>query len=239
MEFKMKYKIKYDLLPIDTMKRSGIKMMKVGFITDHDTGNINSTARGNISYFKRTADDSYASAHVFIDDKEILICIPCLEEPEKAWHVLYEKPKDNELFGDDANDIAIGLELCYFNDYNRTLEAYKKYIWFNAYLMFYHNLTISKITGHHILDPERKTDPMNALNILGKTFEDLLNDIQKEYDECMPEKKSWEQELGEKAIDSLASKGKLHNPEEWKKKDLKNEYTPLWLFFEMYNRESE
>jgi len=47
--------------------------------------------------------------------------------------------------------------------------------------------------------------------------------------------KSWEQELGEKAIKSLAEKGKINNPDEWLAKDL-TEPTPLWLFFEMCNR---
>jgi polyhydroxyalkanoate synthesis regulator phasin len=48
--------------------------------------------------------------------------------------------------------------------------------------------------------------------------------------------KSWEQVTGEKAIDELVEKGKLNNPDSWKVKDLKNENTPLWLFFEMMNR---
>ncbi len=48
--------------------------------------------------------------------------------------------------------------------------------------------------------------------------------------------KTWQQIMGEKAIEELFSDGKLSNPEEWKKKDLLKEHTPLWLFFEMMNR---
>ncbi|SMB95291.1 N-acetylmuramoyl-L-alanine amidase [Desulfonispora thiosulfatigenes DSM 11270] len=48
--------------------------------------------------------------------------------------------------------------------------------------------------------------------------------------------KSWQQQTGEKAIDSLAKKGLIANSKDWKGKDLLNENTPLWLFFEMMNR---
>lgn len=48
--------------------------------------------------------------------------------------------------------------------------------------------------------------------------------------------KAWQQTIGEKAIDKLFADGKLSNPEDWKKRDLLNENTPLWLFFEMMTR---
>jgi len=48
--------------------------------------------------------------------------------------------------------------------------------------------------------------------------------------------KSWQQLMGEKAIDALAAKGLIQAPNDWKAKDLVNEQTPLWLFFEMLNR---
>jgi flagellum-specific peptidoglycan hydrolase FlgJ len=51
--------------------------------------------------------------------------------------------------------------------------------------------------------------------------------------------KTWEYELGCKAIDELYQKGLIDSPDSWKIKDLKNELTPLWLFFEMYRRLAE
>lgn len=50
------------------------------------------------------------------------------------------------------------------------------------------------------------------------------------------DKKSWQQQAGEKAITQLAQKGLIANAEGWKSKDLTNEPTPLWLFFEMMKR---
>ena len=185
MGFKMKYDIETKLLPLNTKRRSGYKINKFIFQTLHDTGNINSTAYGNVNYYINSANETSASAHEFVDDKHIVMCIPCYTNSEKAWHVMYGKPKDNEMFGDDANDVAIGVELCYFKDKERTLEAYKRYIWLIAYNAYYHKINIGALAGHFILDPERKVDPMSALNILNKTYNDLLNDIRKEYYECL------------------------------------------------------
>lgn len=183
MSFKQRYTIKESLLPTKTLRRSGIKNLGVKFVVVHDTGNPNSTAQGNVNYYKNSANSQSASAHVFIDDKDIIICIPL---NEKAWHVIYDVTTDNKIFGDDANDIAIGVELSFFpSDKDRTLEAYKKYVWFNAWLAYTYKLNPkTSFVGHHILDPKRKVDPTTALKVIGKTYQDLLNDIVIEYNEC-------------------------------------------------------
>lgn len=184
MSFKMKYPIKEDLLPKGTKRRGGTRNLGVKFVVDHDTGNPNSTAQGNVNYYRNSANTMSASAQVFIDDKEIIVCIPLYE---KAWHVLYNITLDNRLYGDDANDIAVGVELCYFpNDKARSMKAYDKYVWYNAYLAYTYKLNIAKdFIGHSKLDPGRKTDPENAFRYIGKTFPQFLADVQKEYNECI------------------------------------------------------
>ncbi|QNR70402.1 N-acetylmuramoyl-L-alanine amidase (plasmid) [Paenibacillus peoriae] len=195
MSFKMKYAIEQKLLPNKTKRRSGILMPRVGFVVAHDTGNPGSTATGNISYYTNSANDISASAHTFIDGSKIIECIPAtIGTPEKAWHVLYNRTKDNELFGDDSNDIAIGVELCYGESYKDgkltnkidDKEAYKRYVWYIAYVCYKFNLDpATKITGHFILDPGRKTDPgKNALPKMGITWEQFLKDVVTEYREC-------------------------------------------------------
>ena len=188
MTFKMKYSMRQDILPKGTKRYSGTKNLGVKFVVLHDTGNPNSTAQANVTYYKNSANTMSASAHVFIDDKEIIICIPL---NHKAWHVLYNVKTDNAAFGGDANDIAIGVELCYFpKDKARTLEAYKKYVWFNAWLAYEYKLNPHKsFIGHHKLDPGRKIDPVSALKVIGKTYENLLQDIVDEYMECTIEDK--------------------------------------------------
>lgn len=197
MAFKMKYAIGTSYLPKGTNRRSGIKAAKIRFIVLHDVGNDGynkktgrrngTTARGNINYYKNSPNIS-ASAHTFIDDAEILECIPAVTAAtEKAWHVLYNKTVDNQMYGDDANDAAIGVELCYFpEDKARSQKAYDKYVWYCAYLAYYFKLDPTKcFVGHETLDPGRKTDPSNGLKWIGKTTAQCIKDIITEYNECL------------------------------------------------------
>lgn len=63
-------------------------------------------------------------------------------------------------------------------------------------------------------------------------------DIKKDVKEVIEMAKSWMQENGEKAIESLAEK-KLLDKESWKNKDLEKENVPLWLFFVLMDRISK
>lgn len=189
MGFKMKYPIEKRYLTSGSKRRSGILMPRVGFIVSHDTGNDGSTALGNVGYYERSRNEKSASAHTFIDDEVIVECIPATTgKPEKAWHVIYDRPEDNILFGDDANDIAIGVELCY--SYRKgsinNSEAYKRFVWYHAYLCYKFNLNPRKdIVGHNELDPDRKTDPFeNALQIMGISKARFIQDVVNELVDC-------------------------------------------------------
>lgn len=186
MDFKQKYPVINRYLAPYTKRRPGqLISPKIKFVVAHDTGNPSSTALDNVSYYERTADETAASAHIFVDDKEIIECIPALTgNPEKAWHVRYEVSKDNQLYGVDANDCAIGVEYCYGPNINAA-EAYKRYIWVIAYICHKFDLPPqTSIVGHFILDPGRKTDPINALSQSGRTYDKLLEDILLEYNTC-------------------------------------------------------
>ncbi|HVP07574.1 MAG TPA: peptidoglycan recognition family protein [Candidatus Acidoferrum sp.] len=156
------------------------------FLVAHDTGNPGSTAANNVRYYERTRDEASASAHVFVDDREIIECIPALEAspPEKAWHVLYSVPTDNQLYGYDANDAAVGVEYCY-GDRIDADEAYRKFTWVLAYACYKHGLDPKKsIVGHFFLDPRRKTDPVTGLAHSRRTYDQLLRDVVAEYEAC-------------------------------------------------------
>ena len=177
--------IKEQYISAGTKRRSGIKMEKVSFFVDHDTGNPNSTAQNNADYYCNSCNELSASAHAFIDDKGVIICIPCRKgNIEKAWHVRYDKTQDNKLYGVDANDEALGFELCYFpGDKARTLKAYENYVEFAAMMCIEHNVPPTKRSGHFQLDPERRSDPKNALSYIGKTYQNMIEDIEKKVDE--------------------------------------------------------
>ena len=186
MGFKMKYEIKKQYLTAPSKRRPGVPVPEVRFIVAHDTGNPGSTAEGNIGYYERTRNDISASAHVFVDDNSIVECIPFLTgKPEKAWHVRYNVTQDNRMYGDDANDVALGVELCWGPGINGE-EAYKRYVWVLAYACYKFQLDPAKaIVGHEVLDPGRKIDPSNGLKHIGKTYEQLLKDVVKEYNDCI------------------------------------------------------
>lgn len=174
--------IKEQYIKIGTSRRSGIKMQAVTFFVDHDTGNPNSTAQNNVDYYCRSCNEMSASAHAFIDDKGVIICIPCRkDDKEKAWHVRYDKTEDNRKHGADANDNAIGMELCFFpTDKARSLKAYQNYVTFAAMMCIEHGVDPHNRSGHFQLDPERRSDPKTALVYVGKTYPDMVEDIVKE-----------------------------------------------------------
>ncbi len=187
MDFTLKYQINQRYLTKPSRRRSGSPMSPgVKFLVAHDTGNPGSTASGNVKWYERTRDQQSASAHIFADDRQILECIPAIASspPEKAWHVLYSVPSDDQLFGHDANDAEIGVEYCYGGRIDDD-EAYRKYVWVLAYACHRFGLDpSSSIVGHFFLDPRRKTDPVTGLAHSRRTYDQLLRVVVSEFKEC-------------------------------------------------------
>ena len=163
-------------------------MPKVVGIVAHDTGNPTSTAWNSVRYYENSHDQLSASAHLFVDDKTIIECIPAVTStPEKAWHVIYDVQTDNDpaVFGDDANDVAIGVELCYGGQINLQ-ESYKRYVYTMAMICHQYKIDpLKRIWGHYQLDPKRKTDPQTPLKMLNKTIDDLRKDVKAEMQNCI------------------------------------------------------
>lgn len=161
-------KVRYQLLTKGT-RRYGETMDggKPQFIVAHDTGNINTTAQSNVTYYENTYNipwNNVASAHIFVDDKECIICIPTTE---KAWHVLYDAPTDNIWYNKDANDVAIGVEICYFSDRERSRKALDNGARVLAYLAEYWHIDYkTRMPGHQDIQAD-KQDPGNALEASG------------------------------------------------------------------------
>ena len=186
MGFLQKYSISPKYLTKPSRRRSGqLVSPGVKFVVAHDTGNPQSTASGNVAYYERSRDEESASAHIFVDDKQIIECIPALTAPsEKAWHVLYRVKTDNQMYGCDANDAAIGIEYCYGQNIEAD-EAYRKYVWVIAFTCSKFGLDpATSVVGHAFLDPTRKTDPGSGLGFSRRTYDQLLRDVQSEYRVC-------------------------------------------------------
>lgn len=154
--------------------RKGYTIPKVRFLVAHETANAKADADDHFSYFNNHQPS--ASAHTFIDDKKILEIIPLWE---KAWHVHYDKPLDNQLFGDDANDVAIGVELCRTGHFS---QAYDRYVWYFAYLCRKFALDPKKhIVAHSKLDPQRRSDPESWLLPNGVTWDNFITHVTNYY----------------------------------------------------------
>ncbi|MDQ0178475.1 LysM peptidoglycan-binding domain-containing protein [Bacillus chungangensis] len=188
MAFKMKYPIVADYLPKGTKRRPGKKLKKIVFIVAHDTGNKGSTAKDHIHYYRNSPHIS-AAAQLFCDDVDIRECIPALlKTPERANHVIYNVTANNKLYDATANEMAIGVELCWGKEIN-SKKAYNRYVWTLAYLCYKYSLDPRRdIIGHDSLDPRRKSDPTNALAYMGKTFNQLITDVLAEFKDCTASK---------------------------------------------------
>lgn len=187
MAFLEKYPITAQYLTAPSGRRRGYPLAPgVRFIVAHDTGNPNSTAAQNVRYFASTPNPkTVSSAHLFVDDRDIIECIPALTgPPEKAWHVLYNVQTDNQLYGFNANDAAIGVEYCYGSNIDAD-AAYSRYVWLLAYICYRFQLDPGKaIVGHFMLDPHRKTDPVTGLAHSRRSYDQLLRDVVSEYSAC-------------------------------------------------------
>ncbi len=183
--FKQKYEVRARYLSAPSQRRSGRPIdLGVKFVVAHDTGNPGSTAAGNVGYYERTRNEESASAHLFVDDRDILECIPALTgKPEKAWHVRYREPSER-LYGFDANDAAVGVEYCYGDEIDPD-EAYRRYVWVMAAVCYtFHLDPATSVVGHFFLDPMRRTDPVTGLARSRRTYEQLLRDVAAEFADC-------------------------------------------------------
>lgn len=140
----------------------------IKYIVIHDTGNENptATAMAHFNYF----DSRYvgASAHYFVDEKEILQII---EDLNTSWHCGDGKGK----YG-ITNQNSIGIEICindgnYAMEINRTVELTK-------YLMNKYNIPIENVVRHY--DASRKLCPAKLSSNNWKAwfeFKELLKEV--------------------------------------------------------------
>lgn len=187
--------VKYQLLTIGT-RRPGrqLRKGKPEFLVAHDTGNPNSTAQNNVDYYENTHNiqQGIASAHIFVDDKEAIICIPVTEI---AYHVLPSTTIDNAWYGVNANDGAAGVEICYFTNKTRSQKSLDNGARVLAYLAEYWGIDYkTAMPGHQDIQND-KSDPGNALQASGyeRATANLDNIVAKYYkkDDTPAEQITW------------------------------------------------
>lgn len=185
-----KYQIERKYISLG-QSRSGERINNVRFIVSHETANNNASAEDHYRYFN--GHPGTVSAHTFIDSEKVLEIIPLWE---KAWHVNFAVPTDNQLFGADANDAAIGVELCRTGDFNKSFD---RYVWYHAYLCHKFSLDPSKhIVAHSRLDPNRRSDPESFFRQKGVTWNNFINHVTDYYNR-------WHKDESVKAVSAETS----------------------------------
>ena len=138
-------KINEKLVKYNFSSRNG---EKIKYISIHDTGNKRRGADAEAHFTLHNRGDRGASAHYFVDDKQILRII---KDEHKSWHCGDGKGK----YG-IRNENSIGIEMCINSDgdFNKT---YSNTLKLTKYLMEKYNIPLENVVRHY--DASRKLCP--------------------------------------------------------------------------------
>lgn len=138
-------KINEKLVKYNFSSRNG---EKIKYISIHDTGNKRRGADAEAHFTLHNRGDRGASAHYFVDDKQILRII---KDEHKSWHCGDGKGK----YG-IRNENSIGIEMCINSDgdFNKT---YLNTLKLTKYLMEKYNIPLENVVRHY--DASRKLCP--------------------------------------------------------------------------------
>lgn len=162
-------------IPVDkqyiNQNRSHQQLNPIGLVI-HDTCAPGGTAQNNHDYFNRVYVAS--SAHYFVDWNKIIQTIP---DNEVAWHA-----------GPYANHRYLSIEMCNPGWHNQEQfnAVYQNTVELAAQLCKQYNWSANNIVSHaYISNTYHETDhedPIFFLQSYGKSWDTLLNDIQKAID---------------------------------------------------------
>ncbi|MDP4144478.1 MAG: N-acetylmuramoyl-L-alanine amidase [Bacillota bacterium] len=148
--------------------RSHQALNPIGLVI-HDTDNEGATAQNNRDYFNRVY--VAASAHYFVDWNTDIETIP---ENEVAWHA-----------GPTANHRYLSIEMCmpYGHDTDKFNKVYENTVQLAADMCKRYGWSTQDIRSHYwVSETFHETDhedPIAYLGEYGKSWDMLLNDIQK------------------------------------------------------------
>jgi N-acetylmuramoyl-L-alanine amidase len=176
------------------------------FIVIHDTGNTKKGANAEMHYQFFNGGDRQASAHYFVDDKEV---IQTVLVKDKAWHC----GDGGGKYG-IANYNSIGIEMCINldGDYNRMLENTIELV---KYLIKEYRISIDNVVRHY--DASRKNCPYTMSQNDWALWKDFYKRIQNN------EPPTWKLE----GLKHLYENGIITDYEQWKQRI--DEPAPVWF----------
>lgn len=170
----MAYEIKKMLIegPAKKGYRNGVG--KPEGVCLHSTANFGDSAVGERNFESNSW--SHAYVHFFVDHDSI---VQVWDTDYIAWGA-----------GPMANPRYIHIELCQSKDKSKFLEAYKRYVWLAAYVLKQYGMKPewgkTLVTHHWVtenLGGTTHVDPDDYLQYHGYTVDQLIQDVQKAYDE--------------------------------------------------------
>lgn len=142
------FPIQTRLLTPNQYSRPQRKLRAVKGIVIHWTANEGrgANAEANRRFFenRKFGKTGYGSAHYFVDDKEILLCLP---ESEMSYHVGANSYKTKH-FGSYPNDCTLGIEMCVNAD-GKFSVVYDQTVELTAHLVRKYNLNPDKDIARH------------------------------------------------------------------------------------------
>lgn len=171
-----------DHIKVNQYTRPASKLGVVKGIIMHYTANSGASAKNHQKYFNGTAiaNKSYASAHIFIDDNDVIEIIPLNEVAYHANESGYSKVtkfKGNYGYsGSNANGCTIGIEMCIDAKGNITAKTLKNTLTTVVELCKKFNLDENDLFRHY--DITGKNCPAMWVKDVSK-FNDFKNDVKK------------------------------------------------------------
>lgn len=148
---------------------SSRKSTKIKYIVIHDTGNKRKGAGANNHYLYFNGGNRNASAHYFIDDKEILQLV---EDDNASWHC-----GDGKGMYGITNSNSIGIEICVNPDSDYNI-AVQNTIELTKYLMNKHNIPLNNVVRHY--DASRKNCPASMSKDNWKAWEEFKKALEED-----------------------------------------------------------
>ena len=145
---------------------SSRKGTPIKYIVIHDTGNTSKGADANAHFTLHNRENRGASAHYFVDDKQILRII---KDEDKSWHCGDGKGR----YG-ITNENSIGVEMC-INADGDVNKTYDNTLFLVNYLMRKYSIPINKVVRHY--DASRKTCPNTWSNNNWDDWNKFIKDL--------------------------------------------------------------
>ncbi|EHR4272997.1 N-acetylmuramoyl-L-alanine amidase family protein [Listeria monocytogenes] len=144
--------LQYNYINKNQFSRPGFKLLRVSKIVMHYTANPGASADNHRRYF-RDLKNRYASAHIFIDDKEAICIIPLNEVAyhanERSCKLTALQASTSYYRGGNANLTSIGIEMCLDKNGNITAATFNRSVDVAAELCKTYDLTASDIIRHY------------------------------------------------------------------------------------------